>query len=95
MPKNFTGEVLHFGAIRFRVNGSGNLKTDLVSLNDAVNEAEPDIALATAPANEPTILANFSSQMAYVYGRVSTIDEYFNIGRIVVYVRTTASGYPG
>ncbi len=94
MGKNFTGEVLHFGAIRYRLTGSGTFKTNIISLYDTISVAQPNITMSISVPREPTILTNVNQQMAYVYGRVEAIDEYFMVSRIVVYVRPVATGYP-
>lgn len=95
MAKNgFSGEVLHFGAVRYRVTGVGNFKSTLVSLDDVETYDSPDITLAAANNREPTILANFNQQRAYLYGRVTSIDERFTVSKIIIYVRPVATGYP-
>lgn len=91
---DFTGEVVHFGAVRYRITGSADFKSSLISLDDVITNALPDITLAATNSREPTILANFNQQRAYLQGKTTKINETFVISRIIVYVRPVASGYP-
>lgn len=95
MGKNsFTGEILHFGAVRQRVTGSGTLRMNLTSLSDVVETAIPNITLQTSTAREPTVLSNVNQQRAYLHGYTTDIDEVFEVSKIIIYVRPVASGYP-
>lgn len=92
--QKFIGELLHFGAVRMRVTGSGDLKTIITSLDD-VNESQlPNIALQSTTNKEPLILCNFREQRAYLEVYTEDIDAKFTISRIVVFVKPTATGYP-
>jgi len=91
---DFNGELIHFGAVRYRTTGSGQLLTTILSLDSQISSFLPNIALAPKNAIEPTILANFIQQRGKL--RIGTVnkDEYFSISRIIVYVKPVASGYP-
>lgn len=94
MANNYTGELLHFNAVRMRVVGEGTLRTTMRSLDDVNNATLPTITLASLTNREPTILANFRDQRAQVEVKMTGINEYFNISRIIVYHKQLASGYP-
>jgi hypothetical protein len=88
------GEILHFNAIRYRVTGSGVLRSFLTSLDDVSSSTLPTITMASPSKIEPTILANFIEQRAKLELGTTAIDEVFVISKIVIFVRPIASGYP-
>lgn len=91
---DFTGDILHFGAVRMRITGSGTLKSYLESLSGINNYNLPDLAMTSATNREPVLLANMNEQRA-LYG-VTTLNfgETFNISKIIVYIKPVATGYP-
>jgi hypothetical protein len=93
MPKSF-GDILHFGLIRYRVVGSGNLFTTLRSLQDIDNQILSQYAMEDPNDREKTILSNFNKQRAQVDIRTLEIDEVFSLSRLVVFIKSVASGYP-
>lgn len=90
----FNGEVLHFHATRMRVTGSGVLRQTFYSLDDIRSQAIANQTLAGTTRIEPTTLANFSEQRAYLDIRTTAIDEYFTISKIIIYARPVAASYP-
>lgn len=95
MTKNdFTGELLHFNAVRMRVTGEGNLQLFLHSLDDIHSVRLTDIAMVAGTNREPTILANFIDQSGQLELKTIEMDETFTISRIMIYIKPTASGYP-
>lgn len=91
---SFIGEVVHFGAVRFRVNGAGNLRTFLSSMDDVSLQTLVPYIMALTTKREPTILANFSEQRARLELGTTAIDEVFTISKIVIFVKPIFSGYP-
>lgn len=96
MAKNssFNGELLHFGFAILRVTGSGDLKSTLYSLDDFRSFSMPIIPMAISTNREPLILGNFTEQRACFEFRTTELDETFKIGKIVLYVKVVATGYP-
>lgn len=90
----FSGELIHFNAVRLRVVGSGSLFTFLRSLDDVVNTQLETVTLASVTNREPTVLANFTEQRAQVEIRTTAKDAVFSLSKIVVFIKPTASGYP-
>lgn len=90
----FTGELLHFNAIRMRIVGSGNLQLTLNSLDSIHSSDLAQLAMSSATNREPTVLSNFVDQRAQLIGFTNQMDEWFNISRIIIYVRPTFSSYP-
>lgn len=74
--------------------GSGNLKTTLFSIDQADGQQLHDITLSTSANKFPVTLANFRNQRIQVELRVVEENEYFNISRIVVFVKPSGLSYP-
>lgn len=77
-----------------RVVGSGNL---LLSLQDYDNVQTQDLVplpLVATTRIEPTRLANFQSQRTRLVGKTTEIDEWFEIGRVIIFVKAVATEYP-
>lgn len=92
---SFTGELVHFGIVRMRVTGTGNLQLFLHSLDDASHSN----TLVSTPMQlltnrEPTTLANFIDQYGQLHILTTIEDEVFEVSKIVMFVRPVASGYP-
>lgn len=84
----------HFGAIRFRVNGSGNLRLRLLSLDEVRTFTLVPLIMANPTNIDPTRLSNFTEQRAQLEIKTTAIDETFNISRIVIFSKPVASSYP-
>lgn len=91
---SFTGEIIHFGALRFRVTGSGNLQLLLHSLDDVNSSQLSSIAMQTTTNKEPLVLANFVDQRGYLEFKTTAINETFSISKITIFIRPIATGYP-
>ena len=95
MAKNpFNGEVLHCVGVRLRITGIGNLHVQLQSLEAQQTSDLADVAMMTSTSREPTQLANFSSQRMRVKISTTAINEYFNLSKLVLFIRPISSGYP-
>ena len=86
--------VSHYGAVRYRIIGSGNLTTTLNSLQNVESQVLAPIALTNPNDRMPTILANFSKEQISITFETNEIDEYFRINRIILYVKPLWAGYP-
>lgn len=84
----------HFGLIRLRLNGSGNLRMRLWSLDQVKNTILVPIAMQTVTNVEPTKLCNFTQQRAQLEVRTTAIDETFKISKIVIFTKPVATSYP-
>lgn len=92
---SFVGELVHFGVIRMRVLGSGNLQLFLHSLDDASNILTlTSIAMVAATNKEPTVLANFIDQYGQLEIKTTNINETFEVSKIVIFVKPVSTGYP-
>ena len=88
------GNIVHFGAVRYRVIGEGELKTTFYGLDEAVLEDLADLTMAPVTNREPIRLANFMAQRAKYLISVDAIDEWFQFNTIIVFVKPTYSSYP-
>jgi hypothetical protein len=78
-----------------RVLGSGNLQLLLHSLDDSSNSVTlTSIVLQATTNKEPTVLVNFIDQYGQLEIKTTEINETFEISKIVIFVKPTASGYP-
>lgn len=90
------GESLtHFGAVRLRVNGVGNLKLTLIPLGtDDPPQSLVDIPMSNTTGRWPNQLANMIQQKAQLELRTTEIDEVFQLNQIIFFVKEVATGYP-
>lgn len=86
--------VLHYGAIRLRVKGNGNLLMTLYSYDEITSDVQNPVVMNANNNTPPTILANFSEMAAKLDIRTTSIDEVFNISQITIYIKETASSFP-
>src|SRR5512145_592536 len=87
--------VSHFAAIRIRLNGTGNLKMAVYSLDDVRSKVLVPFAMSTKARIIPTRLVNFSEQRASFELKTTDYDEEFKINRIVVFMKEIYTSYPG
>ena len=88
-------EIVHFGAVRLRVTGSGNLDLQFRSLDDIDTQTLAPIVMSATTAREPVRLANFISQRGMLKISTDVINETFRINRIILFVKPIWSEYPG
>jgi hypothetical protein len=88
------GGVIHYGAVRLRVNGSGNLQMRLISLDEVKERVLVPIAMSTLTNKEPNRLTNFTQQRAQLEIKTTEMDEVFNISKIVIFIKPVATSFP-
>lgn len=97
------GEAInHFNGVRIRVVGAGDLQVNVYSLDD-VGETPSDTPVEvlvpyTMSANtnrQPTLLANTKEQRASFEFKVTEINEWFQIERIVVFMKPLYTSFVG
>jgi hypothetical protein len=90
----------HYGPLRLRVTGSGNLDMRLIALYEDLvadnppTQTLPTFAMSTATPRLPSVLANFIQQYAQLEIKVDAIDEYFLINKIVFFTKPMWADYP-
>lgn len=87
--------ISHFAAIRIRLNGTGNLKMSVYSLDNVKSKVLVPFAMTTLTRIIPTRLVNFMEQRASFELKTTEIDEKFRVNRIVIFTKTVFSSYPG
>lgn len=87
--------ITHFAAIRVRVNGLGDLKMAVYSLDNVRNKTLVPLKMSLANRIIPTRLVNFSEQRACFELKTTGINEKFRINRIVIFMKELYSSYPG
>lgn len=92
--QSFNGEILHANAVRLRVIGTGDLLQELHSLDDVNSQTLAALAMATATNREPTTLANFKDQRIQYEFRTEDFGAYFEINKIIIFIRPVETGYP-
>lgn len=85
----------HYGFVRLRVTGSGDLQLRLLSLSETKESVIPPLALESSTSIEPTKKCNFNQQRAQLEFKTSEIDEVFQINKIIIYIKPFAENYPG
>lgn len=91
---NSEGDLLHFGAVRLRVNGFGNLQFIFGSLDDVHTSQLANLALASVTNIEPLQLSNFTEQRASLTLTTTNINEWFFVSKIILFVKPVATSIP-
>lgn len=86
--------IQHFSHVRFRVVGSGLLRTTLGTLDDARTKVNTPFNMDAGNGIEPTILTNFVTQRASLKFEVTGINEWFRINRTIIFIKDFGSEYP-
>ena len=84
----------HFGGVRMRVNGSGNLDMTLFSLQDVRSSVMSVIKMANPTDREPFKLSNFITQRAALRCSTDEIGEWFRVNRIIIFMKEQWTEYP-
>jgi hypothetical protein len=87
--------IIHYTAIRVRVNGEGNLNLRAYSLDDVRSEDLVALVMSKLTDIIPTRLCNFTSQRASLEGWTTEINEVFKVNHITIFVKEVAASYPG
>jgi hypothetical protein len=85
----------HFASIRIRVDGTGNLRLAVFSLDDLRSKTLAPLVMAPKNRYSPTRLVNFVEQRASFYLGTTEIREKFRINRIVIFSKEIYKSYPG
>lgn len=86
--------ILHFGAVRMRATGNGNLQSELQSLDETSTQALANYPLNATTDKELTVLADFVNQRASLHLFTTNINETFQISKIIVYIKPIYTSFP-
>lgn len=89
------GNIIHYGAVELRVNGSGNLLLKLKGLDDAYQLTLVPLVMSTAPGRQQVRLGNFMNQKARLRIETNVINEIFKINKVIIWVKPVYTSYPG
>ena len=95
-PKSSFGEgnINHYGAVRLRVAGSGNLRLRLLSLDEVKTTTLTPLVLSDPNYIEPTRLSNFTQQRSQLEMKTTAINEVFHCSKIILFTKQVATSYP-
>jgi hypothetical protein len=88
-------DIVHYGAVRLRVTGSGNLRMTFLSLDEDTSSVLSPIVLQATTGREPLRLANFISQRGMLEISTTAINEKFRINRVIIFEKPLWTEYPG
>lgn len=93
--KDSSEEIInHFGMIRLRVTGVGNLRPTFWSLSNFAQDALVSMPMSLETDTEPDRLANFTKHRARLELRTININEEFKISKIVIFIKPVAKSFP-
>jgi len=87
--------IYHVAGVRLRVIGSGSLRMFFHSLDSIRNFTLLPLSMSPTNDKEPTRLGNFRSQRTQLELKTDSIDEYFQISKIIIFAKTSATSLPG
>jgi hypothetical protein len=91
---NTSENIQHIVFVRYRITGSGNLKTTVESYKSIQFSNLANIAMSSDTDREPGVLANFNAQRMRIRFETDEFDETFTLTRIISFVKPVATGYP-
>lgn len=87
--------IYHVAGVRLRVIGSGSLRMFFHSLDSIRSFTLLPLSMSSTNDKEPTRLGNFRSQRIQLELKTDAIDEYFQISKIIIFAKTSATSLPG
>ena len=96
MAKSGGGEEFehHIVGVRSRILGSGLMRYSLEDYSAIQTSNLDPLTMSSATRIEPTKLANFQSQRTRLIGKVTDVNEWFEISRLIIFAKPVASEYP-
>lgn len=88
------GNILHFGSLRVRVTGIGNLKISILGYDDVLVQSRAGIPMKEQDAQEKVRLFNFISPEGMIKFETTEKGEAFRLNRITVFVKKQWTEYP-
>jgi hypothetical protein len=86
-------EILHFSAVKFRVNGTGSLRLRFISLDNVTTQTLVPITMTLLPGRQPQRLCNFISERGLLEGKTTAINEVFRINKIILFSKPLWAEY--
>lgn len=89
------GSIIHFGVVRIRVTGNGNLECQFQGFDDVLTQNLVDIAMTYPDSRIKTRLSNFQSQAGKLRVGSDTINHVGRINDISIFAKPMWTDYPG
>ncbi len=86
--------ISHFGSLRIRAVGTGNLKTTLFTGDNVRNTPLANLALTSTDNKQKSLLSNLTAQKIKIKFYTDSIDEVFNITRVILFTKPTLTQLP-
>lgn len=84
----------HFGAIRVRLKGQGNILGTLYSYDQIQSDILNSVPMSATADDPVTLLADFTSYVAKLELSTQNIDDVMNVSQILIYMKPVASSFP-
>ncbi len=94
LPNENDENLIHYGGVRMRISGSGNLQATMLGMDSIVTNPLATTALSNAPGKDIFLLGNLISQKARLLLKTTAINETFKINRIILYTKDIYTSYP-
>lgn len=89
----------HFNGVRLRVIGNGNLRVATYQQGgdntDVLNQTLVPYVMSTSTSRQPTLGMNGRKQRLSLEIKITDINEWFQINRLVVFMKPLYSSFPG
>lgn len=89
------GSVIHFGIVRIRVVGTGNLILTFQGYDQVLQEELAPLAMSNPNSREMRVLSNFVSQEGMLKIETRLINEIMRVNRVTIYAKPLWAEYPG
>lgn len=94
MAKVIVGNIVHSVGARYRIKGSGMLRTRMWNMGNVRYQNLDSINLGSTSSRERTIITNFQDQGVQIQFRTIHINEHFNLTKLICFVKPVAESYP-
>lgn len=88
------GTILHFGAIRIRVVGKGNMICTFQGFDDVLTQQLVAVDMAYPESRLKMRLANFQSQAGKLRMETTQLGEVMRVNDLTIFVKPLWSEYP-
>lgn len=85
---------LHYGAVRIRAVGRGNLRTKFIGYDEIETEVLAPLPMGATSWRNIQTLANFQGQAGRLRVEVTKLNETFRINHIIIFVKPMWTDYP-
>lgn len=91
---NAEGDILHFGGVRIRIKGTGNLLMSIYSLDEIKSKTLVPFVMQDVTDKMPFRLINFNTQKAKIKFGTNDLDDQFQLDRAIIFVKKLFTMHP-